>query len=286
MKMGMLAAAALAAGLALYACNAREQTMPDFQADEALEGEMAKVAGYRIFFGHQSVGGNIVQGLDDLKRLSGAEDFTIVHYRPGDALPAAFFAETPVGANQHPQSKFDEFTRLVDSDLAGKIDIALVKICYVDIGPGSDADAEAVFRGYAKAVKTLEAEHPGLVIIPVTSPLLARAEGQGTLDYLKVKIKRLLGREDDNEQRSAFSVRIRDAFRDRPIFDLSAVESTYPDGSRETYGKDGRIEGLIPAYTSDGGHLNELGRKRAARELIRVLAKVDVRKPAAAVLTP
>jgi hypothetical protein len=281
MKTGRLAAAAVLAGVALSACSSGERAMPDFQADEALKSEMAKVAGYRVFFGHQSVGGDIVRGLDDLKRLSGEQGLRIVRYRPGISLPATFFAESDVGTNQHPQSKFDHFSRLVDTDLAGKIDIALVKICYVDLGRGSDAGVDAVFRGYVEAVKTLEAAHPGLVVIPVTSPLRTRIDGLGPVDHLKVIIKRVLGRDDDNTQRNAFSARIREAFRDRPVFDLSAVESTYPDGSRETYGKDGSTEALVPDYTSDGGHLNELGRRRAARELIRVLAKVELPRPAA-----
>ncbi len=57
------------------------------------------------------------------------------------------------------------------------------------------------------------------------------------------------------------------------IFDLSKVESTYLDGSRESFEKDdGTYYALSPDYTYDGGHLNELGRKLAAKELIRVLA--------------
>jgi hypothetical protein len=263
--------------LVFAGCNMNEKrTVPEFQADEALKGEMAKVAGYRIFFGHQSVGGNIVQGLEDLKKMAGADAFNVVHYGPGDSLPAAFFAETKVGANQHPLGKFDAFCRLVDSNLAGKIDIALVKICFVDLGEGSDAGVDQVFNGYVKAVKALETAHPGLVIIPVTSPLRTQVEGRGRLDDLKTRLKQMLGREDDNRKRNAFNARIRETFRDRPVFDLAAVESTYPDGARETYGKGGAVEALIPAYSIDGGHLNELGRRRAARELIRVLAQVKL----------
>jgi hypothetical protein len=274
--IGASAFTALLALSALGACNGDKRAVPDFVADASLAGEMAQAARHRVFFGHQSVGGNIVAGLEELKRMAAVDGFTLVHYQAGDSLPAAFFAEAKVGANEHPQSKFDAFCRLVDSSLAGKIDIALVKICYVDLGEGSDEGVDGVFAGYVKAVKALEAAHPGLTVIPVTSPLRTRFSGRGRLDDLKTRVKAMLGRGDDNRKRLAFNTRIRESFRGRPLFDLAAVESTYPDGSREIYS--GNVEALIPAYSSDGGHLNGQGRLRAARELVKVLAAVEPKK--------
>ena len=54
------------------------------------------------------------------------------------------------------------------------------------------------------------------------------------------------------------------------------IESSYPDGSREYFVKDNKAYySLIPAYTNDGGHLNETGRKIVASELIRFLASLS-----------
>lgn len=266
----------LATALCLFACRGGKESMVEFKVDPSLKDEMNKVARFRVFFGHQSVGGNIVQGLEELKGMVGVDGFTIVHYQPGAALPSAFFADKRVGVNGHPQGKFDEFCNLLDEDLAGKVDIALVKICYVDLGAGTHNDPETVFDAYVKAVRAMESRHPGLVLIPVTSPLRIREGWEGRREHLLILLKEFFGYKDDNAARAIFNEKIRETFHDRPIFDLAAVESTYPDGRRETYGRGGKCEGLIRAYSSDGGHLNEVGRKIAARELIRVLSRISL----------
>jgi hypothetical protein len=54
------------------------------------------------------------------------------------------------------------------------------------------------------------------------------------------------------------------------------VESTYPDGRRETCAHKGKTcYSLVPEYTYDGGHLNETGRKKAAEQLLILLAKLN-----------
>jgi hypothetical protein len=60
-----------------------------------------------------------------------------------------------------------------------------------------------------------------------------------------------------------------------PLFDLAAVESTRPDGSRETLSLGGKTAfALHPGYTNDGSHLNEVGRRRAAEALLTLLARL------------
>src|SRR5205085_12594035 len=61
-----------------------------------------------------------------------------------------------------------------------------------------------------------------------------------------------------------------------PIFDLARVESTAPDGKLVTVTWEGVTAPAMAAqYTEDGGHLNALGRARAAREFIAVLARAS-----------
>lgn len=93
-----------------------------------------------------------------------------------------------------------------------------------------------------------------------------------------MQLNRLLGRliwgDVSNLKRSAYNEKLRAAYAGEPIFDLAAAESTRPDGSREIFRYQGQ-EGyaLFPAYTTDGGHLSPLGKRVAARALIRVLAE-------------
>jgi hypothetical protein len=59
-----------------------------------------------------------------------------------------------------------------------------------------------------------------------------------------------------------------------PIFDLAKVESTLPNGQRTTFKfGDKSYYALANQYTSDGGHLNEIGRYYAAKELLKVLSE-------------
>jgi hypothetical protein len=78
-----------------------------------------------------------------------------------------------------------------------------------------------------------------------------------------------------NIKREQFNTMLRDTYRGKPVFDLAAFESTYPDGSRESSVHDGReCYAMVPLYATEGGdHLNAFGRKLAARRLLHVLAE-------------
>jgi hypothetical protein len=53
------------------------------------------------------------------------------------------------------------------------------------------------------------------------------------------------------------------------IIDIAKIESTYPDGSRCSFTMDGKTYySMVPEYTSDGGHLNETGRKKVAEQFL------------------
>jgi hypothetical protein len=79
---------------------------------------------------------------------------------------------------------------------------------------------------------------------------------------------------DDNIQRNKFNHLLREQYKSYdPIFDLAKIESTFPNGKTCSFTKNGTIyHSLVPAYTNDGGHLNELGGKVVARHLLMFLA--------------
>ena len=55
--------------------------------------------------------------------------------------------------------------------------------------------------------------------------------------------------------------------------DIAYFESTYPDGKRSTFTKEGKSYfDLAPEYTYDDGHLNEKGRQWVAEHLLNFLA--------------
>lgn len=263
----------LAGSALLFACGGKEVSEPPLDASAA--EDLRKLARLRVYFGHQSVGENIVAGLEDLKRKTGVEELVVARLEPGAVPAGPAFLHSAVGQNRAPDSKFDAFLSLMDGPLAGKVDVAFVKLCYVDID--RDTDVDAVFARYAALVETMKSKHPEVKLVHVTAPLMVK-EGYGRFKYL---IKSALGMENDNVRRNLFSQRLREKYAGDLIFDLERIESTYPDGSRESFDS-GRHFGLVHGYTSDGGHLSELGQRRVARELARLLATVPARPAAEA----
>jgi hypothetical protein len=183
------------------------------------------------------------------------------------------FAHGPVPENGDPARKLESFAKELGSRTGAEI--ALVKFCYVDFRTGSDV--KAIFAKYQTTIAALKARHPDTTFVHVTAPV-TRVEGG-----IKAVAKRYLGRTPqdvlENETRAAYNDLLRNAYRDEPVFDLAAVESTYPDGRAEIIELDGRkVQTMVPAYTDDGGHLNREGQLRAARALAAVLAKVPARR--------
>ena len=224
----------------------------------------------RVYFGHQSVGGNILAGLADLQAQAGQPRIRIGEL---GALSVAdehgVLLHSAVGENSKPGSKCEDFRRILDQELHGRIDVALFKFCYIDFSDASDVDE--IFTTYARTMDDLKQRHPGIVFIHVTAPLRTVDSGPG------VWVREMLGRPNRtklaNVRRNEFNRRLQERYAGDPIFDLAATMSTYPDGRRETFRMDGvAYYSLVPAYTNDGGHLNEVGRTYAAAALVQSIA--------------
>lgn len=239
---------------------------------ELTDAARAGLAARRIFFGHQSVGGNIMAGVADLVREQPALALKIVGLDEAGSPTGGFFAHARIGRNEHPATKTDEFARLLDEGLASRVDIAFHKYCYADIL--ENTDAKAVFQHYQQTMTRLRGAYPRVTFVHVTTPLMAVQSGP------KALAKKMLGRAPDHYQadfrREQFNELMRREYAGRePLFDLAAIESTAPDGRQETIsfqGTNGRT--LFAPYTSDGGHLNEMGRRRVAEELLVLLAQL------------
>jgi lysophospholipase L1-like esterase len=241
-------------------------------SDESLRSDLEAVSRLRVFFGHQSVGANVLDGLSELSASAGVP-LRVVEVAGAKDLVGPGIGHELVGENGDPRSKLAAFERALPA--GSSVDVALLKFCYVDIGAGTDA--AQLFAEYQEIAKAVRSRNPGTVLVHVTAPLRA---DQG---WLKTTVKRLLGRgpgvAPDNLVRDRFNALLRRAYQGRePVFDLARVESTRPDGALESTALDGHLVPLlVPEYTDDGGHLNGAGRARAARELLRVLAALDPR---------
>ena len=258
----------------LTACGVNEMNAPALTRLPSLNDipreDWARLERKRIFFGHQSVGYNIVEGVRELAEGKGPIALKILETtNPGD-FSTPLFAHAAIGKNGDPRSKCEAFSNILDKQLQGKVDIALFKFCYVDI-TGATA-LEQTMTDYESLIERLKRKFPKIVFIHVTVPL------NTTPMDLRSRVKRFIGYpqwvDTDNMKRDEFNRMLRDRYLGKePVFDLAAVESIRPDGRRSTFRRNGRTyDSLTPEYTDDGEHLNPLGRKRAAEQLLITLA--------------
>ena len=238
-----------------------------------------KLSEKKIFFGHQSVGFNIIEGLEDIMRENHQIRLNIVKIDNPADFNAPLFAHAWIGENTDPQSKIDAFTNFMEKAIGDKADIAFFKFCYVDVT--AKTDINKVFDDYKKAVSRLKKRYAETTFIYVTVPLTSKPSGvKGWVKKTKNLVKKIGGRPVfdyyDNIKRSQFNEMLREEYDGKdPVFDLAKIESTFPDGRRASFTKDGKTYySMVPDYTYDGGHLNELGRKIAAEQLLFLLANL------------
>jgi hypothetical protein len=246
-------------------------TLPSIKdvADSAWE----KLAHRKIYFGHQSVGYNIIEGIKDLLKENPQIELNVIETADPKSLRAPILAHSRLGKNGAPGSKIDAFSGLLKGGLREKTDIAFFKFCYVDISPKSDV--KGIFSEYRKTMDILTREFPKTKFFHVTVPLTARQGGAKAL--VKKLIGKPIGGREDNMKRTQYNRLLKEAYDGKaPLFDLAGIESTSSNGNRSSFSRDGTIYySLVPEYTNDGGHLNELGRRIVAEQLLIFLANLS-----------
>jgi len=235
--------------------------------------EWERLAHRRIFFGHQSVGGNLIDGVQRVLAENPQIRLRVVEAaNPADVQGPALI-HAPIGHNYDPASKNAAFLAALDSRVGPEI--ALYKFCYVDVG--AETDPDSLFAEYTRTVDRAKATHPALTVVHVTLPLTTGMPA----GPFKALVKRVLGRSpsleaENNVKRNRYNALLRERYTGRaPIFDLARIESTRPDGSRAYFmrGAD-TIYTLAPELTTDGGHLNPLAQRLAAEQFLVLLARL------------
>lgn len=259
------------------------------------EGSMAKGEDYRglslndvppaawkalsqqtIYFGHQSVGNNIIAGINDVLKEHPEIQFRIVKVQEMNGGSGGVFIHEEVGKNDYPFSKSTAFRERLHAGLGEKTDIAFLKYCFWDIR--SQTDVQNVFRNYREMIASLRKEFPRLTFVHFTIPLMAHQTG------ITASAKRFLHLpvewDVDNIKRSELNELIRNEYAGREVvFDIAEMESTLPSGHRTMFTSDGKAYAYLAAdYTGDGGHLNPVGRRRVAEQLLILLAQLATTK--------
>lgn len=222
----------------------------------------------KIYFGHQSVGYNIVDGIRDVTKMGNGAALNIVESRDPAVFASPVFAHSRTGANLDPRLKCRDFEAAIDGGIGNRVDYAFLKFCYVDVT--SKTDVKDVFSEYRDMMNRLQAKYPQTTFVAMTVPLTYQKTG------IKTWIKSVIGKKDiweyeDNMRRAEFNELVRKELADTPLFDLASVESngeSVKAGGRE-------FSAMTPEYTDDGGHLNAKGRVVVAESLLSFLANLQ-----------
>lgn len=225
-----------------------------------------------IYFGHQSVGNNIIDGINgvmennDSIKLNIKNTSAILNYE----IPV--FAHSDIGENGDIDSKLRDFSKNIHKGVRDKADIAFLKLCFWDVRRKTDINK--VFNDYRENIADLKKEYPDTIFLHLTVPLMSHSNG------VVANIKRMLKPDNDdldNIKRNELNRLIIQEYGGKePLFDIALIESTLPDGGRAIFSVDGKDYYYLPdEYTDDGGHLNEQARKHVAEQLLISLSQLE-----------
>src|ERR1700730_1772553 len=200
--------------------------------DAQLRAELLRLSQRRIFFGHQSVGMNLLQGVREIAARQPDVEIRVVEIPAGTDLEPGTFAHAFMPENGDPGRKLESFERALSSGIGAAAEVAFLKFCYVDFD--SATDAASLFARYQATLSALRARYPRIVFVHVTAPLTTVEGGP------KAALKRLLGRAPrglpENARREEFNQLLRRAYGGKePLFDLARLESSAVDGRRELH---------------------------------------------------
>jgi hypothetical protein len=231
---------------------------------------IAALARQRIYFGHQSVGYDILAGIAEAIDSVPGTTLRIVDSADPRELETPGLVHSKVGTNADPISKLQAFANAMDAGVGQRADVALMKFCYVDIE--SHTDVAALFARYEECFASIGARFPRVRFAHVTAPLTARPGGFKS--FIKLKCGKPLWGDEQNRRRHAFNQLLRARYG--PIvFDLAKFESTDTNGQPFTHFYAGASQPCMhPSMTHDGGHLSQHGKAVLAREFLLFLAGV------------
>jgi len=241
-----------------------------FQLDSELKTALENVKRVRIFFGHQSVGSNILSGIKEIENQSGGAKINFIEKGKGNIPADGFFAHGKIGKNESPESKCEAVKNILRSGLGNHVDVVLFKFCFIDIRRKDDE--KAILGAYKDTLAMLRSEFPGVKFIPITVPLTVNEK---SWKYMIKKILKMETEKDHNNKRNEFNRLLKETFKGEAIFDLAEIESRRENGSREEFKLgENTYYSLVPEYSSDGSHLNDYGSKMVGKELILFLGRL------------
>lgn len=233
--------------------------------------QLVSASSGRVFFAHQSVGRNILDSLPNVYTARGLAPPDVVESLNPQNQGSGYIQHTYIGENGAPLGKLEEFDAALRGGLAARVDVAILKFCYLDVREGDDA--AAIFRAYEATMAALERDHPDVTLLYATVPLTTQRGPLG-------KVRAFVGLGDSlgpehNVVREQFNALIRKRYQGTArLFDIAAMQSTSADGQQVVRTRDGlEYVEMEESYASDPGHLNPEGASVAAGVLLALVAE-------------
>lgn len=269
--MIMVAAAGAVALVAAFAYVRLDNPTGEAYTNPTVTDEqLQEVAGATVFFAHQSVGVNVVDGIAAVYGDHDLAALPVANIADGQTADSGLL-DLRIGENGDPHGKIAAFDAMIRDGLGQDVDVAMLKLCYVDIRDGADIDA--IFDDYRDTIAALQQDYPATRFVAATVPLNTKRDSVAT-------IKGWLGRGDRyGPEHNALRERLNEMLRAEytgsgALFDIAAIESTAPDGDRSTGRHGGTVYyALDQSYASDHGHLNEAGAVAAAQGFLAVVSE-------------
>jgi len=263
--------------LALAGCTQKNKSaMENFNkvygsGIEEMGSALEKVSTMKIYFGHQSVGYDLLSGMEQWEEETGVQ-IPKAETRDFSSTDGASLVHFRVGKNMDPYSKIDDFAALVEQIPKDEASVAFFKFCYIDFHHSADVDA--IFTAYKEKMLALRKSSGNCRIVLCTVPL--RTIQKGPKAIAKKILGKPLNNTRENIKREAFSERMRSELGGEfPVFDLARAEYTLPDENIASFKYEGKTYPRLPDnYTRDQGHLNPEGAKIVAFRFITFLSEL------------
>lgn len=223
-----------------------------------------------IYFGHQSVGRDLMAGINRLN-TEGAIGLSLIQTDDPTILTGPAFVHFRAGSNRDYASKNAALLRLLKTRSSADEAVVLLKYCYADLT--HDHNPYDIFAAYCEMVETIQAEHPDVTVVHTTMPLTTVESA------FRARTSYLMGRPTQRSAsiaRHSYNQLLRAEFVGKqPVFDLARIEATRPDGTFSTFmWRGSAIDTLAAENTYDGGHLSPSCQLVAAEALLNLLADV------------
>ena len=231
------------------------------------------LAGKNIYFGHQSVGSDILQGIEDLKKESPWLPITINSLNDVKQNTGIQLIHSSIGKNGDINSKNSSFEEIIVTILSGKVDIAGFKYCFLDFD--STSNIQEIFNNYKATIFSIKKTNPNIRIVHFTVPLTSNQTGIKA--FLKNMFGKPVGGAVENVVRNKYNDLLKKEYAKTGfVFDLAGFESTNIDGSVNLFKYNEKYyRHLVSKYIYDGQHLNEMGKRRIAEQFVLYLVNIS-----------